>query len=89
MTATTISAFWQPSIYDVIVRLKKYPNLSELPANRSIVYEIFVENFMQTHINYVTLQTSYMELRKLLMSTPDQRAYPLVNNHGMKAYKVV
>jgi chloride channel 2 len=80
MTATTISGFLEPSIYDVIVRLKKYPNLGELPANRSIVHEIFVENFMQTNINFVTLQTSYMELRKLLMATPDQKAYPLVTN---------
>uniref|UniRef100_A0A7E4UQV7 Chloride channel protein n=1 Tax=Panagrellus redivivus TaxID=6233 RepID=A0A7E4UQV7_PANRE len=81
LTATTVAGFLQPSIYDAMVRLKKYPHLNELPPNRAIVHELLVEQFMTSEVGFVSLDSSYLEVRQLLISRPELRAIALVNNN--------
>ncbi|CAD5221057.1 unnamed protein product [Bursaphelenchus okinawaensis] len=80
MIGNAISSFLQPSIYEVIIMLKKYPHLVDLPPSRKSVYTVKVQQIMVKDVVYISRNTTYKELRELLISTPQLRAYPLVTN---------
>ncbi|KAI6183351.1 Chloride channel protein 1 [Aphelenchoides bicaudatus] len=80
MVANAVSSFLQPSIYESIILLKKYPHLAELPPSRISVHTLKVEQIMVTEVVYITKQTTYKALRELLISTPHLRSYPLVTD---------
>uniref|UniRef100_A0A1I7SES9 Chloride channel protein n=1 Tax=Bursaphelenchus xylophilus TaxID=6326 RepID=A0A1I7SES9_BURXY len=82
MIGNAISSFLQPSIYEVIIMLKKYPHLVDLPPSRKSVYTVKVEQIMVRDVVYISKNTTYKELRELLISTPQLRSYPLVTNDG-------
>ncbi|KAI1726742.1 voltage gated chloride channel domain-containing protein [Ditylenchus destructor] len=84
MVANAVSSFLQPSIYESIITIKKYPHLAELPPSRISVHTLKVEQIMVSDVVYVTRQTTYKELRELLIVTPHLRSYPLVTDDGDK-----
>uniref|UniRef100_A0A915DLJ7 Chloride channel protein n=1 Tax=Ditylenchus dipsaci TaxID=166011 RepID=A0A915DLJ7_9BILA len=84
MVANAISSFLQPSIYESIINIKKYPHLAELPPSRISVHTLKVEQIMVGDVVFVTRQTTYKDLRELLITTPHLRSYPLVTDEEEK-----
>lgn len=80
MISNAVSSFLQPSIYESIIIMKKYPYLTDLPPSRISVHTVKVEQIMVTDVVYITKDTTYKELRELLISTPQLRSYPLVTD---------
>ncbi|CAD5228245.1 unnamed protein product [Bursaphelenchus xylophilus] len=80
MIANAVASFLQPNIYESIIILKKYPHLAELPPSRISVHTLKVEQIMVKDIVYIHTGMTYRELREMLISTPQLRSYPLVNN---------
>lgn len=85
MVANAVSSFLQPSIYESIINLKKYPHLAELPPSRISVHTLKVEQIMVSDVIYITKETTYKDLRELLIATPHLRSYPLVTDNGTSA----
>uniref|UniRef100_A0A915MQ33 Chloride channel protein n=1 Tax=Meloidogyne javanica TaxID=6303 RepID=A0A915MQ33_MELJA len=82
MVANAVSSFLQPSIYESIINIRKYPHLAELPPSRISVHTLKVEQIMVRDVVFITKLTSYKELRELLLATPHLRSYPLVTDEG-------
>uniref|UniRef100_A0A183CLB7 Piwi domain-containing protein n=1 Tax=Globodera pallida TaxID=36090 RepID=A0A183CLB7_GLOPA len=80
MVANAVSSFLQPSIYESIINIRKLPHLAELPPSRISVHTLKVEQIMVRDVVFVTKQTTYKELRELLICTPHLRSYPLVTD---------
>uniref|UniRef100_A0AC34R6X5 Chloride channel protein n=1 Tax=Panagrolaimus sp. JU765 TaxID=591449 RepID=A0AC34R6X5_9BILA len=80
MIATTVAGLLTPNIYDIMVQLKNYPHLGELPPNRAIVHEILVEQFMEYEPVAIPMNITYIDLKKLLIMTKDIKTYPIINN---------
>ncbi|KAI2656516.1 Chloride channel protein 2 [Labeo rohita] len=66
--ANMVSQSVQPSIYDTVIRVKKLPYLPLLSWGHPEKYNIFVEDFMKKEICYITLNTTYRDLIKVLRS---------------------
>lgn len=84
MVANAVSSFLQPSIYESIINIRKYPHLAELPPSRISVHTLKVEQIMVRDVVFITKLTSYKELRELLLATPHLRSYPLVTDEEEK-----
>ena len=82
MAANAVGSFLSPSIYESMIRLKNYPHLPDLPPGRISVHKIKVEQIMITNLVFIAKNTTYKELRDLLIATPNVRSYPLVNDKG-------
>uniref|UniRef100_A0AC35U4S9 Chloride channel protein n=1 Tax=Rhabditophanes sp. KR3021 TaxID=114890 RepID=A0AC35U4S9_9BILA len=80
MVANAIASFLQPSIYESIINIKKYPHLAELPPSRISVHTMKIDQIMVENVVCVTRTTTYKELRDILRSTPHLRSYPLVTS---------
>lgn len=46
------------------------------------VHTVKVENIMVYDVHYITRQTTYKELRELLVATHSLRAYPVVTDES-------
>lgn len=88
MIANAVASFLQPSYYESIIMLKNYPHLADLPPSRMSVHTLKVEQIMVRDVFYITKNTTYKELRELLISTPQLRSYPLVTDDGEWARQV-
>uniref|UniRef100_A0A0M3IAD7 Chloride channel protein n=1 Tax=Ascaris lumbricoides TaxID=6252 RepID=A0A0M3IAD7_ASCLU len=84
MIGNAISSFLQPSIYESIIRIKNYPHLAELPPSRVSVHTLKVERVMIRDVVCITKDTTYKELRDVLIATPNLRSYPLVTDMKSK-----
>uniref|UniRef100_A0A183VA66 Chloride channel protein n=1 Tax=Toxocara canis TaxID=6265 RepID=A0A183VA66_TOXCA len=73
-----------PSVYESIIRIKNYPHLAELPPSRVSVHTLKVERVMIRDVICITKDTTYKELRDLLIATPNLRSYPLVTDMKSK-----
>ncbi|KAE9552456.1 hypothetical protein FO519_004341 [Halicephalobus sp. NKZ332] len=80
MAANAVSSFLSPSIYESMIRLKNYPHLPDLPPSRISVHMIKVEQIMIKDFVSIARNTTYKELRDLLIATPHVKSYPLVND---------
>lgn len=59
LIGNAICKFLQPSIYESIIRIKKYPYLPDLPPSRISVYTIKVEQLMICDVIYITKDMTY------------------------------
>ena len=80
--ANGVSGFLSTSIYESMIRLNNYPHLSDLPPTRAAIHKIKVEQIMVKDFAFIAKNTTYKELRDLLIATPNVRSYPLVNDKG-------
>ncbi|CAI2333487.1 unnamed protein product [Caenorhabditis sp. 36 PRJEB53466] len=80
MISNAICAFLQPSIYDSIIKINGYPYLADLPPSRMSVHQMKVERIMVKDMYYITRDTTYRELREMLLETPTLRSYPFVTD---------
>uniref|UniRef100_A0A0N5AGE0 Chloride channel protein n=1 Tax=Syphacia muris TaxID=451379 RepID=A0A0N5AGE0_9BILA len=84
MIGVAISSFLQPSVYESIIKIKNYPHLADLPPSRVSVHTLKVEKVMVHDVICITKDTTYKELRALLIATPNFRSYPLVTDMKTK-----
>uniref|UniRef100_A0A0N4ZZZ1 Chloride channel protein n=1 Tax=Parastrongyloides trichosuri TaxID=131310 RepID=A0A0N4ZZZ1_PARTI len=80
MVGNAISSFLQPSIYESIIIIKKYPHLAELPPSRISVHTMKIDKIMIKDVVSITRSTTYGQLREILRETPHLRSYPLVTD---------
>lgn len=80
MVSNAICAFLQPSIYDSIIKINGYPYLADLPPSRVSVHQMKVEQIMIKDLYFITRDTTYRELREMLLETPSLRSYPFVTD---------
>uniref|UniRef100_A0A158QNP8 Chloride channel protein n=1 Tax=Haemonchus placei TaxID=6290 RepID=A0A158QNP8_HAEPC len=80
MIGNAICSFLQPSIYESIINIQGYPYLVDLPPSRVSVHTMKVEKVMVKDIVFITRDTTYMELREILLETPNLRSYPFVTD---------
>ncbi|PAV79869.1 hypothetical protein WR25_13281, partial [Diploscapter pachys] len=78
MIANAICSFLQPSIYESTIKIQNYPYLADLPPSRISVHTTKVDQIMLRDIVYITRDTTYRELREILLETPHLRSYPFV-----------
>ncbi|KAJ8271154.1 hypothetical protein GJAV_G00123360 [Gymnothorax javanicus] len=67
--ANAVAQSLQPSLYDSIIRIKKLPYLPELGWGHHERYSIHVEDIMVRDVHFITLHSSYRDLRDVLMLT--------------------
>ncbi|PAV91735.1 hypothetical protein WR25_01022 [Diploscapter pachys] len=78
MIANAICSFLQPSIYESTIKIQNYPYLADLPPSRISVHTTKVDQIMLRDIVYITRDTTYRELREILLETSHLRSYPFV-----------
>ncbi|VDN01573.1 unnamed protein product [Thelazia callipaeda] len=84
LVGNAVCKFLQPSIYESIIRIKKYPYLPDLPPSRISVHTIKVEEIMVQNVVYITKFTTYRELLELLCLAPTLRSFPVVTDQKCK-----
>ncbi|XP_077077536.1 chloride channel protein 2c isoform X2 [Siphateles boraxobius] len=66
--ANMVSQSLQPSIYDTVIRIKKLPYLPLLRWGHRVKCNIHVEDFMERDVRYVTLNSTYRDINRILRS---------------------
>ncbi|CAB3404579.1 unnamed protein product [Caenorhabditis bovis] len=84
LMGNAICKFLQPSIYESIIRVKKYPYLPDLPPSRVSVHTVKVEQLMVTDVIYITKNMTYREMKDILQLAPHLRSFPIVTDHENK-----
>ncbi|XP_016395655.1 chloride channel protein 2-like [Sinocyclocheilus rhinocerous] len=77
--ANMVSQSLQPSIYDTVIRIKKLPYLPMLSWGHREKYDIYVEDFMKREVRYITLNSTYRDVIKILRSG-NLKTLPLVKS---------
>nr|XP_028560972.1 chloride channel protein ClC-Kb-like [Podarcis muralis] len=79
LSANAISQRSQPSFFDGIISVKKLPFLPKLAVGKTGGHDIYAEDFMVTDLKYLSQESKYKDLRRLLrISTLKQ--FPLVDS---------
>ncbi|KAK5972310.1 hypothetical protein GCK32_014153 [Trichostrongylus colubriformis] len=84
LMGNAICKFLQPSIYESIIRVKKYPYLPDLPPSRISVHTVKVEQVMVCDVIYITKNMTYREMKEMLQMAPHLRSFPIVTDHDNK-----
>ncbi|XGW08606.1 hypothetical protein V3C99_011154 [Haemonchus contortus] len=84
LMGNAICKFLQPSIYESIIRIKKYPYLPDLPPSRISVHTVKVEQVMVCDVIYITKDMTYREMKEILQMAPHLRSFPVVTDHENK-----
>ncbi|CAJ0606538.1 unnamed protein product [Cylicocyclus nassatus] len=84
LMGNAICKFLQPSIYESIIRIKKYPYLPDLPPSRISVHTVKVEQIMVCDVIYITKDMTYREMKELLQTAPHLRSFPIVTDRDSK-----
>uniref|UniRef100_A0A915PPV4 Chloride channel protein n=1 Tax=Setaria digitata TaxID=48799 RepID=A0A915PPV4_9BILA len=84
LVGNAVCKFLQPSIYESIIRIKKYPYLPDLPPSRISVHTVKVEEIMVKDVIYITKSTTYRELREMLRFAPSLKSFPVVTDRKHK-----
>ncbi|KAM6948312.1 chloride channel protein 2a [Aplochiton taeniatus] len=66
--ANAVAQSLQPSLYDSIIRIKKLPYLPELGMGHHEKYNIRVEDIMVRDVRYITLSSSYRDVKEVLLT---------------------
>ncbi|CDW58324.1 Chloride channel protein 2 [Trichuris trichiura] len=82
--ANLIATYLYPSVYDIGIHCKKLPYLPNLLPTSSAVHRILVRDFMIADVKYLTLSSTYKDIRVLLDTFKRVRTFPLVNNEVSK-----
>ncbi|XP_026111594.1 chloride channel protein 2-like [Carassius auratus] len=77
--ANMISQTLQPSIYDKVIRIKKLPYLPMLSWGHRNKHNIHVGDFMKREVCYITLNSNYRDIFKILRSG-NLKTLPLVKS---------
>ncbi|KJH45472.1 CBS domain protein [Dictyocaulus viviparus] len=84
LMGNAVCKFLQPSIYESIIRIKKYPYLPDLPPSRISVHTVKVEQVMVCDVIYITKDMTYREMKDILQMAPHLRSFPIVTDREDK-----
>ncbi|WKX93184.1 hypothetical protein Q1695_010880 [Nippostrongylus brasiliensis] len=84
LMGNAICKFLQPSIYESIIRIKKYPYLPDLPPSRISVHTVKVEQVMVCDVIYITKDMTYREMKEVMQLAPHLRSFPIVTDRENK-----
>ncbi|XP_034553528.1 chloride channel protein 1 [Notolabrus celidotus] len=77
--ANMVAQGLQPSLYDSIIQVKKLPYLPELALGHISKYNIFVEDIMVRKVRFLSSQSTFRELDRLLENS-SLKTIPLVDS---------
>ncbi|XP_078463860.1 chloride channel protein ClC-Kb-like isoform X1 [Lampetra planeri] len=80
LIANAISQRLQPSFFDGIIIVKKLPFMPMLAMGKTESHDVMAEDFMTTDVKYVTKESTYKDVKDLLMKTKI-RVFPLVDSN--------
>uniref|UniRef100_A0A914DYL0 Chloride channel protein n=1 Tax=Acrobeloides nanus TaxID=290746 RepID=A0A914DYL0_9BILA len=83
LIANAISSYLQPSIYDSIIKIKHLPYLPDIPATSSRFHGIRAEQIMTKNVRYLSKESTYAEVQRLMLEMPKLRAFPIVEDKGV------
>ena len=83
MIANAISSYLQPSIYDSMIKIKNLPYLPDIPATPSRFHDIRAEQIMTKNVRYLSKESTYAEVQRLMLEMPKLRAFPIVEDKGV------
>ncbi|KAI6191212.1 Chloride channel protein 2 [Aphelenchoides bicaudatus] len=78
--ANAVCSNLQPSIYDAMITIKHLPYLPDIPPSNSVVHLFTAEHIMVTPVRYLTRNTTYMDIRNILVEMPKLHAFPIVDD---------
>lgn len=70
----------QPSVYDLIITLKKLPYLPPILSTSSHAHTVYVEDIMVREIKYIWQGASYRDLKQLLKENKRLMCFPFVES---------
>ncbi|CAI4228527.1 unnamed protein product [Auanema sp. JU1783] len=79
--SNAVCAFIQPSLFDVIIKIKHLPFLPDIPPNSPMVHSTYAQDIMTSTVVSVTRQTKYSELKRLLLEHREFRIFPVIDTH--------
>ncbi|XP_070561651.1 chloride channel protein 2-like isoform X2 [Ptychodera flava] len=79
LIANAISQLLQPSVFNSIIQLKKLPYLPDIAVGEGRTHNILAEDIMNTKLDYIAYEFTYMDLKYVLSQTY-HRNYPLLDN---------
>uniref|UniRef100_A0AC34RCZ1 Chloride channel protein n=1 Tax=Panagrolaimus sp. JU765 TaxID=591449 RepID=A0AC34RCZ1_9BILA len=84
LIANAICSYLQPSIYDSIIQIKHLPYLPDIPHSSSNFHGIRVEQFMTSKVQFLSKNSTYLELQNLLLNLPKLKSFPIVADKESK-----
>uniref|UniRef100_A0A915DCL2 Chloride channel protein n=1 Tax=Ditylenchus dipsaci TaxID=166011 RepID=A0A915DCL2_9BILA len=78
--ANAVCTYLQPSVYDVMIRIKHLPYLPDLPPSNAAVHMFTAEHIMVSPVRYLCRLTSYADIRNVLVDMPKLRSFPVVDD---------
>ncbi|KAH9370772.1 hypothetical protein HPB48_014732 [Haemaphysalis longicornis] len=80
LIANAVSQMLQPSVYDLIIKLKKLPYLPPILSTSSEAHNIYVEDIMVRDIVFIWQGATYKDLKLLLRTNKRLNCFPLVES---------
>lgn len=80
LISNAVCSYLQPSLYDSIIQIKHLPFLPDLRHSTSNFHGVKVEQFMTSTVHFLTPQTTYEELQRILITESRLKALPVVEN---------
>ncbi|GMS95525.1 hypothetical protein PENTCL1PPCAC_17700 [Pristionchus entomophagus] len=80
IVSNAVCSFFEISIIDSVIQLRKLPYLPDLSRGSSIFHSITVSQFMISPVLSIHKRSSYREVRELLKTSPKISAFPIVDS---------
>ncbi|KAM7301601.1 chloride channel protein 2 isoform X1 [Ixodes scapularis] len=80
LISNAVSQMLQPSVYDLIIKLKKLPYLPPILSTSSEAHNIYVEDIMVRDVVFIWQGASYKDLKNLLRTNKRLNCFPLVES---------
>uniref|UniRef100_A0A914VVV4 CBS domain-containing protein n=1 Tax=Plectus sambesii TaxID=2011161 RepID=A0A914VVV4_9BILA len=80
LIANAVCAYFQPSIYDSMIDIKKLPHIPHLPPTSSLIHDLQAKDIMISDIKFIAKGATYIEVKELLESAPHIHAFPMVED---------
>jgi hypothetical protein len=83
IVANAVCAYFQPSIYDVVIDLKHLPYLPDIgPSTSTELQRMRVDDIMVTPVHSVCRSTTFAQILDLLEAFPKLRSFPVIDSQG-------
>ncbi|GMS82205.1 hypothetical protein PENTCL1PPCAC_4380, partial [Pristionchus entomophagus] len=79
--ANAVCSYFQPSIFDSIIRMKHLPYLPDIRSTSSVFHAITVDRIMVSPVQFISRETTYRRVHDMLIMMPRLRAFPIVDSN--------
>ncbi|KAF8373172.1 hypothetical protein PRIPAC_79601 [Pristionchus pacificus] len=80
ITSNAVCSFFEISIIDSMIRLRKLPYLPDLSRGSSIFHSITASQFMISPAIFIHKRSTYREVRNILKESPKISTFPIVDS---------